>query len=93
MANQEYKEISPALLQQLKGGDVWSIESMAGHGAEERTVDYVGSTREGDRIRDYYKDGSGGWWYGNRAIVNGCIVSMEVYMFGKEIQQIKRRRD
>lgn len=84
MANQEYKEISPELLQQIDKSNTWSIESMAGHKATNRSVAYVGSTRQGDRIRDYYKDNSGGWWYRNRAVVNGCIVSMEVYIFGKE---------
>ena len=91
MNKKEYKEIPPALLEKIKG-EVWSIESMAGHGAEGRPVNYVGSTREGNIIHDYYEDNQGKYWYQNRAIVNGCIVSMEVYIFGKEIPQTKRRR-
>lgn len=84
--NQDYKEISPALLEQAKGS-AWSIESMAGHDAEHRTVNYIGSTKSGHIIRDYYRDNTGAWWYKNRAIVDGCAVSAEVYIFGKEIKR------
>lgn len=90
MTNQEYKELSPALLEQLKGREVWSMENMAEHGADGRTVEYVGSITKGSIVRDYYRDNAGGWWYKNRAIVNGCIVSMEAYIFGKEITKRKR---
>lgn len=91
MTNQEYKEISPEMLE-LARGNAWSIESMEGHEADGRTVEYVGSVTKGNIVRDYYKDSAGDWWYKNRAIVNGHIVSMEAYIFGKEITKARYRR-
>ena len=90
MANQEYREITPELLERVKG-NAWSIESME-QGEGGRAVNYLGSTRQGAIIRDYYVDAEGKYWYRNRAIVDGHIVSMEVYLFGKETSAIKRRR-
>ena len=90
MTNQEYKELSPALLEQLKGREVWSMENMAEHGAEGRTVDYLGSTTSGHIVRDYYRDNAGAWWYKDRIRANGRIVSVETYLFGKEIKKRKR---
>ena len=91
MTNQDYKEISPELLA-LACGNTWSMENMAEHGADGRTVEYVGSITKGNIVRDYYRDNSGAWWYKNRAIVNGCIVSMEAYIFGKEITKARYRK-
>ena len=91
MVNQEYKEISPEMLE-LARGNTWSIESMEGHEAEDRTVEYVGSVRQGKYIRDYYRDNAGGWWYQNRIIENGRIVSMETYLFGREITKVRKAR-
>lgn len=93
MTNQEYKELSPELREQLKGRDVWSIESMSGHEAAGRTVEYVGSTKLGGHLlRDYYRDNTGAWWYGNRAMVDGTVMSMEAYIFGKEITKGRARK-
>ena len=89
MTNQEYKEISPELLA-MAYSSAWSMENMAAHGAEGRTVNYLGSTIKGNIVRDYYRDNTGGWWYKDRMIENGCIVSVEAYLFGREITKRKR---
>lgn len=93
MVSQQYKEISPELREHIKDSEVWSIESMTGHEAASRTVEYVGSAKlGGNLLRDYYKDNTGAWWYGNRAMVNGIIISMEAYMFGKERTKGRARK-
>lgn len=88
MLGQEYKEISPELLKQAYG-NAYSIENMEAHGAAGRRIDYKGSRRAGNIIYDYYRDDTGAWWYENRAVVNGCIVSMEVYIFGKDLKKAR----
>ena len=87
----QYKVIAPEVLEQAQR-NAWSIENMAAHGAADRTIEYVGSSRKGKVIYDYYRDSTGAWWYGNRGIVDGHIVSMEVYIFGKEIQKERIRK-
>ena len=90
MANQEYSEIPRAMLERING-NAWSIESRQ---ADEESLEllYLGSARKGDIIRDYYSDSRGQYWYRNRAVVDGCIVSMEVYIFGKDARQLQRTR-
>ena len=58
---------------------------MEAHEAGGRSVDYIGSRTEGNIVYDYYRDSAGAFWYQNRAIVNGEIVSMEQYIFGHEV--------
>ncbi|MBQ3513461.1 MAG: hypothetical protein IJA32_06645 [Lachnospiraceae bacterium] len=84
MEDQEYKEISPELLEQAFN-NAWSIENMDSHKKEQLEPEYMGSCTKGNRIYDYYRDNSGGWWYRNRGIVDGNIASMDVYIFGKEL--------
>lgn len=91
MLSQEYKEISPEQLQQAYSS-AWSIENMAAHDAEGRSVEYIGSSIKGAIINDYYQDNTGAWWYGTRAIVDGQIVSMEVYIFGRDIKKERLKR-
>lgn len=90
MQNQQYRQIDAAELK-MAYASAWSIENMEGHGAANRGVEYIGSTCDGDRITDYYKDVCGGYWYRKRAIVNGGIVSMEQKIFGKRIKKYKRK--
>ena len=46
----------------------------------------------GDIVYDDYRDSAGAFWYKNRAIVNGEIVSMEKYIFGHEISRKRARK-
>lgn len=85
-----YKEIPQELLEQTKG-KTWSIENMAAHDAADRPVEYIGSRREGNLLYDYYRDSAGAFWFKNRAVVNGEIVSMERYIFGREIAKKNKR--
>lgn len=96
-----YRAIDPELLQAIKG-DAWSIESMAAHGADGRGVEYIGSSisgyldndkSKGQFIFDYYRDTTGAYWFKNRALLpNGEIVSMERYIFGREIRKEKYKK-
>ena len=68
---------------------------MEAHGAEGRQVTYVGSRlagyldknpEKGRLLFDYYEDDKGAYWYKTRALLPGeNIVSMEVYIFGREL--------
>ena len=87
----EYKEISADLLA-LARGNAWSIENMEAHEAGRRSVDYIGSRTEGNIVYDYYRDSAGAFWYKNRAIINGEIVSMEKYIFGHEVSRNRARK-
>lgn len=94
MIKEEYKEINPELLE-LAHGSAWSIESMDTHDAGGRGVTYIGSktsgyldndSRNGKVIFDYYVDTAGVYWFKNRALLpSGEIVSMERYIFGREV--------
>lgn len=88
---EEYREISDDLLA-LAHGNAWSIENMEAHEAGRRSVDYIGSRTEGDIVYDYYRDSAGAFWFRNRAIMNGEIVSMEKYIFGHEVSRKTRAR-
>lgn len=88
---EEYREISGDLLERVRG-NAWSIENMEAHEAGGRTVDYIGSRTEGNIVYDYYQDSAGAFWFRNRAIVNGEIVSMEQYIFGHEVSRKNRAR-
>ena len=87
-----YKEMPPVMLALLQKEEVWSMESMEKHGAGERSVEYVGSVTQGNRVCDYYQDDAGEWWYKTRRIVDGCIVSMESCLFGRDMEKGRRRR-
>ena len=98
---EEYRAIEPELLREIYG-DAWSIENMAAHGAGGRGVEYIGSSisgyldndkRNGKFIFDYYRDTAGAYWFKNRALLpNGEIVSMDRYIFGREIKKEKNTR-
>ena len=92
-ATSDYKEISPEDLERAQG-NAWSIESMEGHDAAGRSTTYIGSRSDEKHpylIRDYFRDSSGAYWFQNRAIKDGQIVSMEVYIFGREIKRENKR--
>lgn len=94
----DFKAIDPELLE-IAHGSAWSIESMAAHGAGGRSVEYIGSSikgflnndkRKGKYIYDYYRDTAGAYWFKNRALLSsGEIVSMDMYIFGREIKKEK----
>ena len=98
---EEYRAIDLELLPAAYG-DAWSIESMAAHGAVGRGVEYIGSSisgyldndkRNGKLMFDYYRDTAGAYWFENRALLpNGEIVSMERYIFGREIRKEKYKQ-
>lgn len=90
MSSQGYKEISPDLLEQAYS-NARSIESMKTYGMESHSAEYVGSTYKGNIVYDYYRDKTGGWWYNTRAVMNGRIVDMEVYIFGRDIKKERVR--
>lgn len=84
----EYKEIDSEIKKTayLKA---WSIASMDGHGASNRTVKYLGSSigcpttdGKGFTMADYYLDNAGEYWYDVRVLLStGEIISMEEHIF------------
>lgn len=96
-----YQEIAPDLLKQIRG-NAWNIESMEGHGAEGRSLIYLGSEivgdldhdhKKGQKIYDYFKDNIGAYWFKSRALLSdGSIVSMERYLFGREYRSMQKKK-
>lgn len=87
-------QISATEVDKVKRSECWSFESMEGHGAEGRKVEYIGSdipATEG-RVNHYYRDSEGAYWYetGWRES-DGRIVSMDVHIFGREIKRSRRK--
>lgn len=71
----------------------YSIENMEGLEAENRRIEYIGSTEKAGRITDYYRDSTGMYWYGSRhRRKTGEIVSMETFIFGEGFQKRERER-
>lgn len=72
----------------------YSMECREGWEAENRSIEYIGSTeKENGRITDYYKDSAGDYWYSTRyRRENGEIVSAETFIFGNGFQKRERRR-
>ena len=97
----EFREIDPDLVERIKG-NAWSIRSMEAHGAGERATTYVGSrisgyldndSRKGRLVFDYYQDRAGAYWFKNRALLpDGEIVSMDRYIFGRELGRYTHTR-
>lgn len=90
----EYKEISEQELKRAYSS-AWSMENMAAHGAADNKVEYIGSAKNAHNpniITDYYKDNAGKYWFENRAIVDGQIVSIEVYIFGRDVTKERKQR-
>lgn len=90
------KKISPEILQVAKN-QAWSIESMAGHNASDRSVEYIGSSIGEERddgtrsVMDFYKDSSGDWWYKNRIMLpSGKVVTTEYYILGHEMNDNRK---
>lgn len=42
-------------------------------------------------ITDYFQATGGSYWYENRGIRDGKIVSMDVYIFGHEVKKGKKK--
>ena len=87
MEEQEYKEIAPELLEQAYH-NARSIESMDESKKEDKP-EYIGSQIKGNKVYDYYQDDSSDWWYRTRGIVDDQIISMDIYIFGKELNKSK----
>ena len=84
-----FKKISQEQLTLVRGS-AWSIENMDAHGAAGRSTTYIGSEVVEHMIYDYYQDSAGAYWYKSRALLpSGEIVSMEQYIFGREIGKRK----
>ena len=81
----QYCELDKDLYAQISG-IAWSIQNMAGHGAEGRSTEYIGSVTAKDNVVfDFYKDTEGDYWYRTRKrLESGEIVSMDMYLFGFE---------
>lgn len=63
-----------------------SIENMAAHEAEGRSVEYIGSRAVGHRIYNFYRDDTGDYWYQVRILLTtGDLVSETEAIFGHEI--------
>ncbi|MCX4316320.1 MAG: hypothetical protein OSJ52_06740 [Lachnospiraceae bacterium] len=97
---QERKRIPASLLKAI-GGNAWSIESMEGHGAGDRSVTYIGSRvkgyldndpAKGKLVADYYQDSAGEYWFADCALLpDGSLVSMEIYLFGRKLPVVRKR--
>lgn len=93
------QEIPPSALQEIKEA-AWSLENMEGHGAGGRTLDYIGSApggyldndpQKGMLVFDYYQDNMGAYWYESWALMpDGTAISMECYLFGKPVREMRR---
>lgn len=71
----------------------YSIENMEGWEAENRRIEYIGSTEKAGRITDYYRDSTGDYWYSTRyRRETGEIVSAETFIFGAGFQKRERER-
>lgn len=90
MKKEQYCEINNDILK-VAYRAARSIENMAAHVEEERNVTYKGSTQKGELVTDYYEDNTGSFWYQKRGIRNGHIVSIDMYIFGKEVKKSKRK--
>ena len=92
MENQ-YREIQNSELQKAYQR-AYSLECREGWEAENRSIEYIGSTeKENGRIMDYYKDSAGEYWYSTRyRRETGEIVSMETFIFGEGFQKRERER-
>ncbi len=77
----------------VKEADVWSVENMAAHGAEGRSVTYIGSAAHGRWVFDYYEDDRGCFWYKTR-VYNKYdeLVSLEEAVFNREGRKKARFR-
>ncbi len=78
-----YMEIDEKIYQ-IVHDNAWSVECMAGHDAEGRSLEYIGSRiSPNDYVFDYFKDDSGCYWYQTRkGIRNEGILDMETIIFG-----------
>lgn len=88
---EKYKEVAPEILE-VAFKTAYPMRCMKAWEAEGRDTTYVGSCTDGNLVTDYYKDDVGAFWYENRGIVNGQIVSMDVYLFGHEIKRRKEKQ-
>lgn len=89
----ELREISSKLLESVKE-EAWSIENIEAHGAAGRELEYIGSRECGSIIYDYFKDAEGCYWYKTRAkTLAGEIVSIEIYIFGHEVESRKKYKN
>ena len=87
-------QISADELKRIQGSECYSLESMEGHDAEGRKVEYIGSDipAAAGCVNHYYQENTGAYWYetGWRES-DGRIISMEVHIFGREIKRPRRK--
>lgn len=77
----QFMEKTEELKQLLK--NAYSIESMAGHGAEGRSTTYIGTVEKGNRLYLVYRDSCGACWYETRIRTPQGVVSEYEAIFGK----------
>lgn len=73
--------------------EAYSLESMEGHGAEGRSLEYIGS-RIGThgRVYDFFADSNGCYWYSVRiGNVDKELIPEEEAIFGHAIRQRYRK--
>lgn len=91
MKNHEIFVIDFKILSRIKKSECYSVENMAGHEAEGRSLEYVGSEiQDSGRVYDYYLDNTGAYWYRTRMRTRKEIVSMEEYIFGRKTKRKPR---
>ena len=79
--------------------EAWSAESMPGHDAVNLATRYLGSSfedsmpsKDGEAVKvfDYFVDSVGGYWYSVRVLLpTGKLISMEEFLFGRKVKDIK----
>lgn len=97
LKSQEFRRIRLELLPIIEK-KACSMESREADETGENLLEYIGSRlcgcmddKRSYRVMDYYRDSAGNYWYKNRVqLQSGEIVSMEQYLFGKEIKNKRK---
>lgn len=79
-------------LEKLAEGS-YSVESMAGHGAEGRDLTYLGMLNKGNkRVHLIYKDEANCYWYKTMYKTEKGLITDYEYLFGRPEKKIYRKR-
>ena len=83
----EFKEISEEKYEKAYS-NAWSIENIRAHEPDDLSPAYIGSVvSDENKIMDFYEGRDGKYWYGTRAIVDGALISIEQYIFGRKLKR------
>lgn len=80
-------------LQSVRSGDCFPVECMAGHGAEDSELQYIGGRiTDQNRVYNYFVDENGRYWYSTEMrLNNGKIIPMEEYLFPNKYKKRHRQ--